>query len=110
MARAKGKRVTMPDGSVHVAGKAGNGEGSVYLDAEGRYRATYLDPHTGKRRTVSGRTKTEAAARRDTRLAELGRATPNGRLGDHPSIATVASWWLDNVAAVNVRPLSLIHI
>ena len=28
MARAKGKRVTMPDGTVHVAGKAPNGDGS----------------------------------------------------------------------------------
>ncbi len=107
MARAKGKRVTMPDGTVHVAAKAPNGEGSIYAVAEGGYKATYVDPHTGKRRTVSGRTKTEAAARRDARLAELGRATPSGRLGEHPSIASVAAWWLDNVAAVNVRPTTL---
>ena len=44
MARAKGKRVTMPDGTVHVAAKAPNGEGSIYAVAEGGYKATYVDP------------------------------------------------------------------
>ena len=73
MARAKGKRVTMPDGTVHVAAKAPNGEGSIYAVAEGGYKATYVDPHTGKRRTVSGRTKTEAAAHRTPAKSQRSR-------------------------------------
>ncbi len=107
MARTRGKRITGDDGSVRIAGKAANGAGSVYLDASGTYRATYVDPTTGKRRTTSGRTKAEAAERRDAKLAELNAATPSGRLGPTPTVADLTAWWLDTVAAVTVRPSTL---
>lgn len=102
--RGSGKRRTGPDGTT-VAGKAGNGSGSIYPDGVG-YRATYLDPITGKRRTVSGRTKAIAAANRDARVAELAAAGPSS-LGRSPSMADLAQWWLDDVAAPQVRPDTL---
>jgi hypothetical protein len=45
--KANGKRSVSRDGSVRVHGNASNGEGSVYLDADGSWRATYVAP--GKR-------------------------------------------------------------
>jgi len=108
MARSpKGKRSTGTEG-VSVAGKAANGAGSVYFDAsKGSYRATYIDPATGRRRTVSGRTKGEAESRRAERLAELVTAVPSGRLGPDPTVAALAIWWIDAIAAVSVRPSTL---
>ena len=42
--KANGKRSVSRDGRVRVHGKASNGEGSVYLDADGSWRATYVAP------------------------------------------------------------------
>ncbi len=67
---------------------------------------TYVDQTTGKRRTASGRTKAEAAARRDAKLEEFHRATPTGRLGENPTVSA-ATWWVENVASVIVRPTTL---
>lgn len=104
--RPSGKRHTNPDGTVTVSAKAANGEGSIYPDSRGMYRATYLDAD-GKRRTVSGRTKAIAAERRDARLAEIAADAPTGALGSSPTVGAVAAWWLENVAAANVRPGTL---
>lgn len=104
--KTTGKRRTMADGTVEVAGKNANGAGSVYRVGDG-YKASFTDPTTGKRRTVSGRTKGEAEARRTERLAELAAATPVGRLGASPTVVDLCGWWLDNVAAVTVRPSTL---
>jgi integrase len=107
MARRQGKRFVDGDGELKVADKAGNGEGSIYWVADrGVYKATYFDA-AGKRRTVSGRTKAEAAARRDAKLEAARRATPSGRLGTDPTVAAVATWWLEDVAAATVRPSTL---
>jgi hypothetical protein len=38
--KAAGKRTTSADGTVRVHGKASNGEGSIYRDAGGAWRAT----------------------------------------------------------------------
>lgn len=105
MAKAQGKRRTTSEG-VRIAGKNPNGAGSVYMAGD-RYRATYIDPSTGKKRTVSGRTKTQAVERRDLKLAELTTVSPSGRLGEDPSLDAVAYWWLENVAAPTVRPTTL---
>jgi hypothetical protein len=83
--RSNGKRVIEPDGTFSVRGRNPNGAGSVYLDGD-RYKATYLDPHTGKKRTASGRTKDEAARRRDAKVAELQATRPAGRLGPNPTM------------------------
>src|SRR5699024_10346211 len=71
------------------------------------YRASYIDPVSGRRRTVSAKTKGAAAEKRDARLDELAETVPGGRLGDAPTVADVAAWWIDNVAAVTVRPATL---
>ena len=103
--KSTGKRITVGD-RVVVAGKNANGSGSVYRVGD-RYKATFTDPTTGKRRTASGRTKEEAERRRSEKLAELAAASPSGRLGADPNVAALADWWLDNVAAVSVRPSTL---
>lgn len=103
--KATGKRIKV-DGKTIVAGKNANGAGSVYRVGD-RYKATYVDPATGKRRTVSARTKEAAERRRAEKLAELAAATPGGRLGNDPTIAELTSWWLENVAAITVRPSTL---
>lgn len=105
MAAKRGKRRTTPDGTT-VAAKNANGEGSIYLDSRGRWKATYRD-RTGKRRTVSAGTRGEAAARRDAKVAELAAKAPSGRLGPAPTVAEVAAFWLADIAAPQVRPSTL---
>lgn len=106
--KATGKRVQGADGAVSVRGKNANGAGSIYLDAsKGLYRASYTDPVTGRRRTVTARTKADAEARRAAKLAELAEVTPAGRLGTDPTVDALAAWWLANVAAVTVRTSTL---
>lgn len=108
MARPKGKRVSAGDESFTVAGKNANGEGSTYYRADkGRWVATYRDPATSKTRTVMAATRADVEERRAERVAEVAAATPTGRLGPAPSVADLAGWWLDNVAAVSVRPSTL---
>ena len=70
MARSpRAKRTEAADGTVSVTGKASNGEGSIYFVAsKGTYRAAWVDPAAGKRRTVSAATKAQAAQR----MAEAG--------------------------------------
>lgn len=105
MAKPRGKRTGTTDGTT-VAGKNANGEGSIYLDSRGRWKATYRD-RIGKRRTVSGRTKGEAAKRRDAKVAEMAAKAPSGRLGPAPTVAELATWWLHDIAAPQVRPSTL---
>lgn len=65
----KGKRRASADGSFSVAGKALNGEGSLYRESDGTWRATYRVPGVARLRRVRGRTREEALrgppARRD---------------------------------------------
>ena len=71
------------------------------------YKATYRIPGEKRPRTVSGRTKAEAALRRAERLAEIEAA---GRPLRHDSTTTVAAfsgWWLDHVASHRVRASTL---
>lgn len=103
--RPTGKRIEGAGGA-RVVAKNGNGSGSIYAVGD-RWKATFADPATGKRRTVSGRTKGEATERRAAKIAELTAARPTGRLGTDPTVAEVAGYWLDAVAAVQVRPSTL---
>ena len=57
---AERKRVQGVDGSFTVAGKAANGEGSLYREANGAWRATYRVPGESRPRRVRGRTRDEA--------------------------------------------------
>src|SRR5690606_37369104 len=109
MARPRPKRSTLDDGTVVIAGKRPNGAGSsYYVASRGVWRATWVDPTTGRRRTVNGATKAEAE-RRAAEAATKAAATATRPLGADPSttVAQVAAWWLENVAAPQVRPPTL---
>ena len=75
--KASGKRSKVVDGSFRVHGKASNGEGSIYCDSDGSWRATYRVPGERSQRRVRGRTREEAIARRSAKLEELS-ATISG--------------------------------
>ena len=60
----KGKRVKAVDGSFTVSGKASNGEGSLYREANGVWRATYRVPGESRPRRVRGRTREAVLLRR----------------------------------------------
>jgi integrase len=108
MARPRPKRSTLDDGAVVVAGKRANGAGSTYFVASrGVWRSTWVDPTSGRRRSVSSATRAEAERRAAD--AATRAAIANRPLGAEPdaTIAQVATWWLDNVAANEVRPPTL---
>lgn len=96
----RGKRQTDADGTVTVRSKAANGAGSVFYDAgKARWRCRFVDA-TGRQRTVLGRTRAEAEARRDAALNTRPVAAT-------ATVAEVAAEWLRDVAAVTVRPGTL---
>jgi len=99
------KRRTHPDGTTTVAGKAANGDGSLYPLAAGGWVATYYD-RTGKRREARGRTQALAVANRERREAE-DLNTGHAAFGPSITVSELACWWLDNVAAGQVRASSL---
>lgn len=100
------KTVDNGDGTRSIVGRNANGDGSIYWDAsKDRWRATYQDPTTGRRRSVLGRDKADAADRRDRKLADLQAAAPSGVLGQNPTVAQLGAWFLDHVA--DVRPGTL---
>lgn len=111
---AKGTRHRNPDGSFTVRGKASNGEGSVYGEPDGVWRATYRVSGESRPRRVRGRTRDEALRRRGEALtktlptAALAKRTPAGtRLDGRSTVAEVATWWLEHVARHRVRASSL---
>lgn len=107
MGRGKrtGKRVVGSSGDVHVVGKNANGRGSVYFDAANKaWKATWYDA-AGKRRTVTAVTRAAAEERREAKLADQATTVVGvGSLGAAPTVAELASYWLDNVAGPNVKP------
>ena len=108
-----------------VAGKASNGEGSVYQEhAYGRpdpvtgvrpvtgtvWRATYLD--AGKIKRVRGATRKEAEANRDAAVDKAdaqARLAPviSGRFTPDTTLAELADYWLANVVRHEVRATTL---
>ncbi|MGD9754960.1 MAG: tyrosine-type recombinase/integrase, partial [Acidimicrobiia bacterium] len=107
----KGKRVASSDGSFTVSGKAANGEGSLYRERDGTWRATYKVPGEPRPRRVRGRTRDEAMRRRDEAMAkalEAAALTPSGAmLSASTTVAQFCQWWLANVARHRVRASSL---
>ena len=101
--KISGKRVVGQDGDVHVHGKASNGEGSIYRDADGAWRAMYVVPGEARPRRVRGRTREEAIASRAAKLEELAQ-TVGGTFDRDTTVADLGAWWLDTVARHRVRP------
>ena len=91
-----------------MAKKRGNSEGSIYEDANGRWRASvHIGWANGKRvrKLLSGRTRAEVAQK-------LTEALRNQQLGIAPAVErqTVAQYlqhWLEHVAGKQVRPKTL---
>jgi integrase len=107
----KGKRVKAVDGAFTVSGKAANGEGSLYREADGTWRATYRVPGESRPRRVRGRTREEALRRRAEALTRALESRPRSpattSLSSSTTIAELAAWWLVTVAGLRVRPSSL---
>lgn len=107
----KGKRVSGADGSYTVSGKAANGEGSLYRERDGAWRATYRVAGESRPRRVRGRTRDEALRRRADAMAAAIAAQPRAATAESftaaSTIAEFAAWWLKTIAAVRVRPSSL---
>ena len=100
--KAKGKQVRDATGRViAVRGRGANGEGSVYAVEGGtRWRATWRD-HSGKLRSVSGRTRERVIERR----AEAVGSDAQGALIDRTTtVGQLTHWWVDHVASLRVRP------
>jgi len=95
--RRKGKRVATSEG-LRVFGKAGNGEGSVYRQADGRWCATWWVAGEKRPRKATGKTQQAAIDRRAKRQAQAGQA-----LGALSTVGGLADWWLHNVHRHAVR-------
>ncbi|MEO8697792.1 MAG: site-specific integrase [Acidimicrobiales bacterium] len=89
-----------------IRGKVANGEGSLYQEPNGRWRATYRVPGDLQRYTVSGRTREEALRRLAERKAEIAATGVPARLERSTTVAALARWWLTTVAQHQVRPSS----
>lgn len=101
------KRRTDAAGRVTVAGKAGNGAGSVYFSTKaGRWEAKAHHPATGKRIKRTGSTREQATQRMTEALAAAGdsRTAP---LGPAPTVAALLGYYLNHVAAPRVAPTTL---
>jgi len=107
---SRGKRVKAPDGTFTVASKSANGEGSLYREVDGAWRATFKIPGESRPRRVRGRTREEALRRRaeaiKTAVAMQPRAADASFTAGN-TVAEFAAWWLATIAAVRVRPSSL---
>ena len=115
--KPRGKRTTSADGSMSVAAKNPNGDGSVFYEPPtarangkqrpGRWRATYVDA-AGKTRRVAAPTRAEAEARRDERIAEVQRSVPvSSRFDDDTTVNQLLEWWLETVARHQVKASTL---
>lgn len=75
-----------------MSAKRGDGEGTVYERADGRWEARVKDPVTGKRRSVYGATRAEARRR----LHEMQDRKRGGLivLDSNSTVEALADWWL----------------
>ncbi len=86
----------------------GNGEGSLWKRADGRWSASYFVPQPGgglTRRYVYGATRDEANAKLVALMGEVARGLPVATTQD--SVASYLRSWLEEVAAKRVRPNTL---
>lgn len=108
MARPPKPKRKVSAGRVTVAGKAANGAGTVFWEADrARWRARFVDPATGRTRSVTAPTQEEVIRRRQAKLAELDATRPVGALGADPTVSELATWWLEHVAPERARPNTL---
>src|SRR5262245_4606464 len=84
--------------------KRGNGEGSIYVDSRGLYRASLSLEGGGKRKYFSGKTRQDVAKQ----LTKALEARDNGMLVVAPrqTVAQFFEQWLADVVKPNLRPRS----
>jgi len=84
-------------------GKRGNGEGSIYQDSRGLYRAA-VTLESGKRKYLSGRTRQDVARKLNAALEsrEKGLPVPGQRL----TTAAYLNDWLENTVKPSQKPLT----
>lgn len=84
-----------------MSGKRGNAEGSIYKRSDGRWAAAVSIPGGG-RRTFYGRTRSDV----QNKLTAARRAISDGAplSPDRLTFTALATRWLNEVAAGNVRP------
>jgi integrase len=84
-------------------GKRGNGEGSIYQDARGLWRASVWIEN-GKRKYLSGRTRQDVARK----LAAALQAREQGTIITAPrqTVGQFFTRWLEDVVKPNLRPRS----
>ena len=94
-----------------MRGKAANGEGSLYRERDGWWRATYRVSSESRARRVRGRTRDEVLRRRAEALTRAIDETPRTPsttvMSASTTVAELSAWWLRNVASARVRPSSL---
>lgn len=104
----RSKRVHLADGTVTVRGKAANGTGSVYYDRQSnRWVATWHTPDGRRRKISRPDRKTVLAAREQAIAAELAAQPQHRRFTRTTPLAELTTWWVESVAAHQVRPSSL---
>jgi integrase len=90
-------------------GRRGQGEGSIYRDADGKWRGFIdLGYVNGRRRRkyVRGRTRREVASK----LRDAANARDAGTLVTPQRMQTVAEWmtfWVESIASAKVHPSTL---
>jgi integrase len=107
---SKGKRIRGTDGGFTVAAKSANGEGSIYREVDGAWRATFRVPGESRPRRVRGRTREEVLRRRGEAISNAVARSPRAAIESFSpanTVAEFAAWWLTTIAAVRVRPSSL---
>lgn len=84
-----------------MAGKRGNGEGSIYRMQDGRWRGAYHDLE-GKRRVVSGKTRAEAASKLAAAIRDRDRGI--NQPAEKETVKGFLERWLPDVCKGSVRP------
>src|SRR6266545_6421177 len=83
--------------------KRGNGEGSIYQDGRGFYRAA-ITLDNGKRRYLSGKTRQDVAARLNTAIETRTKGLPLPGL--RLTTARFLSDWLEQTVKPSQKPLT----
>ena len=106
--RPRPKRTTTADGRVSIAGKAANGEGSVYFEkSRNSWRATYWVAGDPKVRKVRGRTRAEAERKRDEAIAAAEVQRRVIRFTTSTTVEELAGYWLAVEAPQRLRAPSI---
>lgn len=82
-------------------GKRGNGEGSIYKRADGRWEAR-ISLEGGERKALYGKTRAEAARKLTDALKAVSRGEPLVR--ERETVGQFLDDWLENFAKAKIRP------